>query len=120
DGQCAPGAGAGDIAPPKNENIGVMATCSARALAGAQVTYLHGVSAAKVKEYADRLLGAVGGDQIQAPWKGNGLDDSYSTASGRTSAVLVFTVADRPLAGVIYQKAGTGQTPLTASRMADY
>lgn len=74
----------------------------------------------KVKDYAERLLGSVGGDQVQAPWKGNGLDGSYSAASGRTSAVLVFTVADRPLAGVVYQKAGNGQTPLTAARMADY
>ncbi|OXM66485.1 MULTISPECIES: Hsp70 family protein [Amycolatopsis] len=120
DGQCAPGAGAGDIAPPENADIGVLTTCSAPALAGAQVTYLHGVSAAKVKEYTDRLLGAVGGNQVRAAWKGNGLDGSYSAASARTAAVLVFTVADRPLAGVIYQKAGTGQTPLSAGDLATY
>ncbi|MDQ0379976.1 Hsp70 family protein [Amycolatopsis thermophila] len=120
DGQCAPGAGSGDIAPPENADIGVLATCSAPALAGAQITYLHGVSAEEVKDYTDRLLGAVGGNQVQAAWKGNGLDGSYSSASGRTSAVLVFKVADRPLAGVIYQKVGTGQTPLTAAQLATY
>ena len=117
---CSSGAGTGDIAPPEEENIGVLTTCPAPALAGAQVTYLHGVSTDSVTDYATRLLGAVGGDQVQAPWKGNGLDGSYSAASGRTSAVLVFTVSDRPLAGVIYQKSGSGQTPLTAAKMADY
>jgi actin-like ATPase involved in cell morphogenesis len=119
-GQCAAGAGSGDIAPPAGQNIGVLTTCSAPALAGAQVTYLHGTSAATVKEYTDRLLSAVGGDQVQAPWKGNGLTGGYSAAAGQTSAVLVFSVADRPLAGVIYQKTGSGQTPLTASKLADY
>nr|WP_243870136.1 Hsp70 family protein [Amycolatopsis granulosa] len=120
DGKCTPGAGTGDIAPPQNENIGVLTTCSAPALAGAQVTYLHGGSQAKVREYTDRLLGAVGGNQVRAAWKGNGLDGSYSSASGRTAAVLVFTVADRPLAGVIYQKAGGGQAPLPAGDLATY
>ena len=120
DGRCAAGAGTGDIAPPEDENLGVLTTCSAPALAGAQVTYLHGVSPARVKEYTDRLLGAVGGNQVRAAWKGNGLDGSYSSASGRTSAVLVFTVADRSLAGVIYQKVGSGQTPLSAGDLATY
>ncbi|NIH79367.1 Hsp70 family protein [Amycolatopsis viridis] len=120
DGKCVPGAGTGDIAPPQSANIGVLTTCSAPALAGAQVTYLHGVSQARVREYTDRLLGAVGGNQVRAAWKGNGLDGSYSSASGRTAAVLVFTVADRPLAGVIYQKATGGQAPLPAGDLATY
>jgi Hsp70 protein len=119
-GECARGAGSGDIAPPAGENLGVLVTCSAPALAGAQVTYLHGVSPATLKEYTDRLLSVVGGDQVRAEWKGNGLTGSYSSAAGTTSAVLVFTVSDRPLAGVIYQKAGSGQAPLTAARLADY
>ncbi|HVV08672.1 Hsp70 family protein [Amycolatopsis sp.] len=119
-GQCASGAGSGDIAPPAGQNIGVLTTCSAPALAGAQVTYVHGTASATVKEYTERLLSSVGGDQIQAPWKGNGLSGSYSAASGRSSAVLVFTVTDRPLAGVIYQKTGSDQAPLTASKLADY
>ncbi|GAB2973889.1 Hsp70 family protein [Amycolatopsis acidiphila] len=118
--QCVPGAGSGDIAPPSGQNLGVLTTCSAPALAGAQITYVHGTSAAALKEYTDRLLSSVGGDQVQAPWKGNGLTGSYSSAGSRTSAVLVFTVADRPLAGVVYQKAGSGQTTSTASQLADY
>lgn len=117
---CVAGAGSGDIAPPPGENVGVLTTCSAPALAGAQITYVHGASATSVKEYTDRLLSSVGGDQVQAPWKGNGLTGSYSSAGGKISAVLVFTVADRPLAGVIYQKTGSGQTASTASQLADY
>lgn len=120
DSQCVPGAGSGDIAPPPGQHLGVLTTCSAPALAGAQITYVHGTSAAAVKEYTDRLLSSVGGDQVQAPWKGNGLTGGYSSAGGRTSAVLVFTVTDRPLAGVIYQKAGSGRTASSASQLADY
>jgi len=119
-GTCAAGAGSGDIAPPSGQNIGVLTTCSAPALAGAQITYIHGTSDATVKSYTDRLLASIGGDQVQAPWKGNGLNGNYASAAGQTSAVLVFTVADRPLSGVIYQKAGGGQAPLTASKLADY
>ncbi|WP_236788732.1 Hsp70 family protein [Amycolatopsis sp. GM8] len=118
--QCVAGAGSGDIAPPSGTNLGVLTTCSAPALAGAQITYVHGTSAATLKDYTDRLLSSVGGDQVQAPWKGNGLSGNYSAAGGKISAVLVFTVADRPLAGVIYQKAGSGQTASTASQLADY
>jgi actin-like ATPase involved in cell morphogenesis len=118
--QCVAGAGSGDIAPPSGQNIGVLTTCSAPALAGAQLTYVHGTSAATLKEYTDRLLSSVGGDQVQAPWKGNGLTGSYSSAGGKTSAVLVFTVTDRPLAGIVYQKTGSGQTASTASQLADY
>lgn len=118
--QCVPGAGSGDIAPPPGQNPGVLVTCSAPALAGAQITYLHGASAASVREYTGRLLSSVGGDQVQAQWKGNGLDGRYASAGGRTSAVLVFTVSDRPLAGVIYQKAGSGQSASSASALADY
>ncbi|HJQ48672.1 MAG TPA: Hsp70 family protein [Amycolatopsis sp.] len=118
--QCATGAGSGDIAPPAGQNLGVLTTCSAPALAGAQITYVHGTSAATIKSYTDRLLGSVGGDQVQAQWKGNGLTGSYASAAGQTSAVLVFTVTDRPLAGVIYQKTGSGQAPFTPSKLADY
>lgn len=118
--QCASGAGSGDIAPPAEQHLGVLTTCSAPALAGAQITYVQGTSPAALKQYTDRLLSSVGGDQVQAPWQGNALTGSYASAGGRTSAVLVFTVADRPLAGVIYQKAGSGQTASSASQLANY
>ncbi|SFK36450.1 Hsp70 protein [Amycolatopsis sacchari] len=118
--QCTPGAGSGDIAPPASQRLGVLVTCSAPALAGAQVTYVHGSSAADVKEYTDRLLTSVGGDQVQARWQGNALTGTYSAAGGKSASVLVFTVADRPLAGVVYQKAGSGQQASSASQLADY
>ncbi|GHF86219.1 actin-like ATPase involved in cell morphogenesis [Amycolatopsis bartoniae] len=118
--QCAAGAGSGDIAPPEGQDLGVLTTCSAPALAGAQITYVHANSAAALKEYTGRLLSSVGGDQVQAPWRGNALSGTYSAAGGKTSAVLVFTVTDRPLAGVVYQRAGSGQTASSASELADY
>jgi hypothetical protein len=119
--QCGPGMGNGQIAPPAGENFGVSVTCSAPALAGAQVSYVHGFSAATLKEYTDRLLNSAGGDQVQAEWKGNGLAGRYSSAAGKASSVLVFTVSDRPLAGIVYQVNTTDQPAATTpSKLADY
>ncbi|WP_020671618.1 Hsp70 family protein [Amycolatopsis nigrescens] len=119
--QCGAGMGNGQIAPPAGEDFGVAATCSAPALAGAQLSYVHGHSAASLKEYTDRLLASAGGDRVEAEWKGNGLQGRYATAAGKTSSVLVFTASDRPLAGIIYQVNGTDQpTASSPSDLADY
>ncbi|QWF77650.1 Hsp70 family protein [Amycolatopsis sp. CA-230715] len=118
-GQCNPGTGNAAIAPPANENFGVSVTCSTPALAGAQVTYIHGTSQDALKEYSDRLLASTKAEQVQAQWKGNGLDGTYSSSAGATSSVLVFRVGDRPMIGVLYQTKGTDQQG-TASELADY
>ncbi|WP_158888767.1 Hsp70 family protein [Amycolatopsis anabasis] len=119
--QCSAGFGNGQIAPPSGENFGVSSTCSAPALAGAQISYIHGFSAGALKEYTDRLLNSAGGDLVEADWKGNGLQGRYSSAAGKGSSVLVFTASDRPLAGIIYQVNNTDQPAAsTPSQLADY
>jgi hypothetical protein len=66
------------------------------------VTYLHGRSAEDLEQYTDGLLNRTGGgDIVQAQWRGNALDGTYSAVGGRDSSVLVFSVPDRPLAGFI-------------------
>ncbi|RSM47872.1 Hsp70 family protein [Amycolatopsis balhimycina DSM 5908] len=118
-GDCKPGMGNGPAAPA--QNIGVSSTCSAPGRAGTQVTYVHGGDAATLKQYTDGLLASAGGDRTEAGWGGNGLEGHYSSAAGKTSAVLVFTVSDRPLAGFIYQLNTSDQAQATTpGTLADY
>ncbi|MGA6090900.1 hypothetical protein [Amycolatopsis sulphurea] len=83
------------------------------------MTYIQGQSAADLKTYTDGLLGSAAGDRVEADWKGNGLQGHYASAVGQTSAVLVFTVQDRPLAGFLYQ-VNSGDQATTPSAPADY
>ncbi|WP_328614692.1 Hsp70 family protein [Amycolatopsis sp. NBC_00355] len=118
-GDCKPGMGNGPAAPA--ESLGASSTCSAPGRAGTQVTYVQGDSADTLKQYTDGLLTSAGGDRTEADWGGNGLKGHYSSAAGRTSAVLVFTVSDRPLVGFIYQLNSSDQAAATTpGTLADY
>ncbi|WP_328644169.1 Hsp70 family protein [Amycolatopsis sp. NBC_00348] len=118
-GDCKPGMGNGPAAPA--ENLGASSTCSAPGRAGTQVTYVHGDSADTLKQYTDGLLTSAGGDRTEADWGGNGLKGHYASAAGKTSAVLVFTVSDRPLTGFIYQLNSSDQAAATTpGTLADY
>ena len=116
-GGCQPGYGNGPAAPA--QSLGASSTCSAPGRAGTQVTYVQGDSADTLKAYTDGLLTSAGGDRTEADWAGNGLKGHYSSAAGKTSAVLVFTVADRPLVGFIYQLNNNDQ-PATPDTLANY
>jgi actin-like ATPase involved in cell morphogenesis len=118
-GDCKAGMGNGPAAT--TEKLGVSSTCSAPGRAGTQVTYLQGTSADILKQYTDQLLLSAGGDRTNSQWKGNGLDGEYSSAAGKNTAVLVFTVSDRPLAGFIYQVSSSDQAAVTTpGALADY
>jgi actin-like ATPase involved in cell morphogenesis len=118
-GDCKAGMGNGPAAPA--QSLGVSSTCSAPGRAGTQVTYVQGDNAETLKQYTDGLLTSAGGDRTEADWAGNGLKGHYSSAAGKTSAVLVFTVADRPLAGFIYQLNSNDQAAATTpGTLADY
>ncbi|MEC3974027.1 Hsp70 family protein [Amycolatopsis sp. H20-H5] len=118
-GDCKPGMGNGPATP--QESLGVTSTCSAPGRAGTQVTYLQSNDAAKLKQYTDGLIASAGGDTTTADWQGNGLTGKYASAAGRTSAVLVFTVSDRPLLGFIYQVNSSDQAQATTpGALADY
>jgi hypothetical protein len=82
---------------------------------------VQGTSADELKKYTDGLLSSAGGDRTEADWAGNGLKGRYSSAAGQASAVLVFTVADRPLVGFIYQLNSSDQAAATTpGTLADY
>lgn len=93
----------GSAAPP--ETIGVRVQCTPQRLEGGQLYYVHANSDAELETYANDLLAtAAGGDQVQADWRGNGLAGRYAAAQGPNLSALVFTVADRPLIGVLVQE----------------
>ncbi|MFE0026601.1 Hsp70 family protein [Amycolatopsis sp. NPDC059021] len=117
-GDCKPGMGNGPAAPA--QSLGASATCSAPGRAGTQVTYVQSDSADKLKQYTDQLLASAGGDRTEAEWAGNGLKGRYSSAAGKASAVLVFSVGDRPLAGFIYQLNSDQGAAVTPGTLADY
>jgi hypothetical protein len=118
-GDCKPGMGNGPAAPA--QSLGVASTCSAPGRAGTQVTYVQGDDADKLKRYTDGLLASAGGDRTEADWGGNGLAGHYSSAAGKTAAVLVFTVSDRPLVGFIYQLNSSDQAEATTpDTLANY
>ncbi|HEY2060731.1 Hsp70 family protein [Amycolatopsis sp. NBC_01480] len=118
-GDCKPGMGNGPAAPA--QSLGATSTCSAPGRAGTQVTYVQGTSADELKQYTDGLLNSAGGDRTEADWAGNGLKGRYSSAAGQASAVLVFTVSDRPLVGFIYQLNSSDQAAATTpGTLADY
>ncbi|GAB3499356.1 Hsp70 family protein [Amycolatopsis cihanbeyliensis] len=121
-GACNPGMGTGPAAAADPDELGVSVTCSAPGRAGAQVTYLHGSSSDALREHTDGLLNRTGGgDRVEARWKGNALDGRYTATAGRDSAVLVFTVPDRPVVGFIYQVNTAGADPAdNRSSLADY
>ncbi|PXY19600.1 Hsp70 family protein [Prauserella muralis] len=120
--QCGPGTGTGPAAASNEDELGVSVTCSAPGLAGAQITYLHGTSSDVLDQYTDGLLNRTGGgEQVQADWKGNGLEGRYAASAGRNSSVLVFTVDDRPLSGFVYQVNVSGEGEATGpGQLADY
>ena len=99
-------------------NAGLITTC---ALAdNYQVTYLQANSAAIATAQGDKVMNTLGGDQVQADWKGNGLTGKYSAAVSGGSGRLVFTVRDRPILGVLSKtqlRDSSGYTPAT---LADY
>jgi hypothetical protein len=81
---------------------------------GYQVTYRQ-LAADSVRDYVDRQLKDTGTHAtVGADWRGNGLSGHYQSAATDKSGVLVFTVADRPLVGVLTKQ---GEE---ASQLADY
>ncbi|CAM3554732.1 Hsp70 family protein [Kibdelosporangium persicum] len=66
-----------------------------------QVSYLHATSNDEADKQARAVINSLGGDMVQADWKGNGLTGQYRAAVSNGTGKLVFTVKDRPLLGVL-------------------
>ncbi|AHI00072.1 Hsp70 family protein [Kutzneria viridogrisea] len=74
-------------------------------------------AAAKVKALLD---GYAASNQVGADWKGNGLAGSYRSVVASGVGVLVFTVKDQPLVGVLTTAVTSAPDSLTANAVADY
>ncbi len=80
-------------------NVGLITTCTLPDQY--EVTYLQANSQAVATQEADKVAGSLGGDRVQADWKGNGLTGQYKAAVSGGTGKLVFTVQDRPIVGVL-------------------
>jgi hypothetical protein len=98
-------------------NVGLIATCVLQN--DYQVTYLQANSASVATQEADKVLGALGGERVTADWKGNGLSGKYQAAVSNGTGKLVFTVADRPIVGVL-SKLQLRDTNYTPGSIADF
>jgi len=58
--------------------------------------------------------------QVQANWAGNGLSGTYHALAASGVGVVVFTVSDRPLVGVLTIAVSSTPNSLTAATVADY
>jgi actin-like ATPase involved in cell morphogenesis len=57
--------------------------------------------------------------RIKALWKGNGLSGEYQAVAASGVGVVVFTVSDRPLVGVLTAPATADPSSLTAAKAAE-
>jgi hypothetical protein len=73
---------------------------------------------------AQRVVGQMvadsGGDLVEAEWKGNGLTGRYEAGVDGGMGLLVFTVQDSPLLGVLTRVDFSSGHPPTPDELADY
>ncbi|MBP2331050.1 actin-like ATPase involved in cell morphogenesis [Kibdelosporangium banguiense] len=97
-------------------NAGLTATCTLRD--DYRVSYLQANSNEEADKQALGAIGSLGGDIVQADWKGNGLSGRYQAAVGGGTGKLVFLVAGRPILGVL-SKGGLRDSD-TPNEIADF
>jgi hypothetical protein len=95
---------------------GSQVTCH---LDGQTIVYTQANSLDEVKNKAKALIDAYPTSaKVQAGWQGNGLAGSYQALVASGVGVVVFTVADRPLVGVLTAPAASSPSVLTAAKAA--
>jgi hypothetical protein len=99
-------------------NAGLTATCTLAD--NYQVSYLQANSQAAATEQADSVINSLGGDRVQADWKGNGLSGQYKAAVSGGAGKLVFTVQDRPVVGVLSKLQLRDAAGYTPGALADF
>jgi hypothetical protein len=113
--QCQP---AGSDSPGLDANAGLITTCTLGE--DYKVSYLQADSQAAAKAQADKVIGALGGDRVEADWKGNGLAGKYRAAVSGGTGLLVFAVDDRPIVGVLSKASPRDTAGNTPDKLADY
>ncbi|MFC0431616.1 Hsp70 family protein [Kutzneria buriramensis] len=86
---------------------------------GQTVVYIQAGSLDEVnKEVAAMMDAYPDSAKVKASWKGNGLSGDYEALAASGVGVVVFTVSDRPLVGVLTAPATSAPGSLTAAKAA--
>lgn len=82
------------------------------------VVYMKAASTAQ--RVVDQLVSGGGGNLVEAAWQGNGLTGRYQAGVDGSMGVLVFTVRNSPLLGVLTRVQFGNSHSLTPDSLADY
>lgn len=84
------------------------------------VEYLHANGQVNADDTAKDALQGISGSQVRSDWSGNELAGHYVAAADDTEAILVFTVKDRPLVGVLSKVGVSADAKVTPDQLADF
>ncbi|MCP2165360.1 Hsp70 protein [Goodfellowiella coeruleoviolacea] len=114
---CQPGDSAG--VSGLSDLKGVAVSC--RLGDGYSVEYVHTDSVRTAEQSATAAVALNKSEVVQADWRGNGLDGRYQASADSGAGILVFTVKDRPVLGIMSKiDSGSRGRELTAGALADY
>jgi hypothetical protein len=86
---------------------------------GQTVVYIQAGSLDEVNKGVAAMMDAYPASaKVKASWKGNGLSGDYEALAASGVGVVVFTVSDRPLVGVLTAPATSAPGSLTAAKAA--
>jgi hypothetical protein len=83
---------------------GTKVTCwlpSANGSPEVSVAYGHSPVTGAGQDISDSVVGESRGERVEAAWEGNGLSGRYQATTNDGVGLLVFTVSDRPVFGVL-------------------
>jgi hypothetical protein len=88
-------------------------------ISGQTVVYIQTTSLDEVRQKVAAMMDAYPSSaRVQAQWKGNGLSGGYEALAPSGVGIVVFTVSDRPLVGVLTAPATSSPSSLTAAKAA--
>lgn len=86
---------------------------------GQTVVYIQATSLDEVRQKVAAMMDAYPSSaKVKAQWKGNGLSGDYEALAPSGVGIVVFTVSDRPLVGVLTAPATSSPSSLTAAKAA--
>jgi hypothetical protein len=88
-------------------------------ISGQSVVYIQTTSLDEVRQKVAAMMDAYPSSaKVQAQWKGNGLSGGYEALAPSGVGIVVFTVSDRPLVGVLTAPVTSSPSSLTAAKAA--
>ncbi|GLZ34250.1 molecular chaperone Hsp70 [Lentzea sp. NBRC 105346] len=100
-----------------DEIKGTVVTCQVRD--GYAVQYILTETVTGASTNAEAVVKTFNTDRVEADWTGNGLEGQYRATADNGVGVLVFTVKDRPMFGILTKSDGEN-AELSADNVADF